>query len=115
MVDYFEANRAEIGYLHVKCKLSSPAKKADIAYHFDVNHAHLKELNEGDIVGLKTKANGETAIIELSSTNVHNIMQAGVISRSAFLEGNIPKEKGTFFREVFELFYWWLQNVCGVM
>lgn len=95
-VDFFEAKEAVIGHLKVKCKLQSPESKADIAYHFDVHRSELNKcFTEGDVVGLKTKENGKTSIIELSSrTDMRTIMQVGVISRSAFFEGNIPAEKG---------------------
>ncbi|CAB3984111.1 Hypothetical predicted protein [Paramuricea clavata] len=94
VIDYFEANEAVIGNLEVKGTLQSPKMKADIAYHFDVNHSEFqKTLTEGDVVGLNTNADGETSIIELSSKNMRTIIQAGVISRSAFFEGNIPAEK----------------------
>ncbi|XP_028407232.1 uncharacterized protein LOC114529673 isoform X3 [Dendronephthya gigantea] len=96
IIDYFEAHEAVIGNLEVKGTLHSPKQKADIAYHFDVSHSAFKErLCEGDVVGLSTIANGKTAIVELSSENIPTIIQAGVISRSAFLEGNIPDEKVT--------------------
>ena len=96
VIDYFEANEAVIGNLEVKGTLQSPKMKADIAYHFDVNHSEFqKTLTEGDVVGLNTNADGETSIIELSSKNMRTIIQAGVISRSAFFEGNIPAEKGS--------------------
>ena len=97
VIDYFEANEAVIGNLKVKGTLQSPKSKADIAYHFQVDQSHFqKTLTEGDIVGLVTNENDETSIVELSSKNMHTVVQVGVISRSAFLEGNIPAEKGQY-------------------
>jgi hypothetical protein len=96
VIDYFEANEAVIGNLEVKGTLQSPKMKADIAYHFDVRPKEFQEnLTEGDVVGLITDAHGETSIVELSGSNMSTIIQAGVISRSAFFEGNIPAKKGS--------------------
>ncbi len=96
VIDYFEANEAVIGNLEVKGTLQSPKMKADIAYHFDVSRSEFQQsLTEGDVVGLNTDAEGEISIIELSLKNMRTIIQAGVISRSAFFEGNIPAEKGS--------------------
>ena len=94
VIDYFEARHAVIVNLEVKGTLQSPKMKADIAYHFDVRPKECQQvLTEGDVVGLNANADGETSIIELSAKNMSTITQAGVISRSAFLEGNIPEQK----------------------
>ena len=96
VIDYFEARQAVIGNLEVKGTLHSPKMKADIAYHFDVRPKEFQQiLTEGDVVGLNANADGETSLIELSAKNMSTITQAGVISRSAFFEGNIPDQKGS--------------------
>ena len=96
VIDYFEARQAVIGNLEVKGTLQSPKMKADIAYHFDVHPKEFQQiLTEGDVVGLNANADGETSLIELSAKNMSTITQAGVISRSAFFEGNIPDQKGS--------------------
>lgn len=95
MVELLQADKAVIGNLVVKCCFSGPKKKADIAYHFNVQPSEFQEnLEEGDIVGLDEKyGGGEVSMSRLTSWNIRRVLQVGVISRSAFFEGNTPNDE----------------------
>lgn len=93
LTDYLEAQRATIQHLKVQKMISSP--NADIAYHLKLEGPYYRKQNleEGDIVGFfQNKTTGETEISRLTPSNAREARMAGVISRSAYLHGNVPEE-----------------------
>jgi hypothetical protein len=67
---------------------------ADIAYHLKLEGPYYRNhnLEEGDIVGFfESKTTGETEISLLTPNNTDKARMAGVISRSAYLHGNVPE------------------------
>lgn len=93
VTDYLEAQRAHIQNLRVQKMISSP--NADIAYHLQLQGPYYRRqvLEEGDVVGFfEEKDTGRTEIALLSMDNAQEARMAGVISRSAYLHGNVPAE-----------------------
>lgn len=86
-----------------------PPEKADIAYHYlklnDPNNS--EEFEEGDVVGFfEHEDTDNTYIKRLTVENKDKVVHAGVISRSAFLEGNRPKEgDGKLSKKIFKCLY----------
>ncbi|XP_031553759.1 uncharacterized protein LOC116290795 [Actinia tenebrosa] len=93
LTDYLEAQRAQIQHLKVQKMISSP--NADIAYHLKLEGPYYRNhnLEEGDVMGFfQNKTTGETEISRLTPSNAREARMAGVISRSAYLHGNVPVE-----------------------
>ena len=63
----------------------------DIAYHFRINGPH-SEFKEGDVVAFVEGPDKRTRIELLTTDNYGKAKMAGVISRSNFISGNLPKE-----------------------
>ncbi|EDO31184.1 predicted protein [Nematostella vectensis] len=91
LTDYLEAQRASIKELHVKKMICTP--NADIAYHVELKGPYYrsKDQEEGDVVGFfEQEKTGKTVIALLTHDNAREARMAGVISRSAYLQGNVP-------------------------
>ena len=96
LADYLEAQRAQIQHLAVLNTMTTP--NADIAYHLKLTEKSRRRpsLEEGDVIGFLTNpSTGETEIEKLSEDNLKQAVMAGVISRSAYLYGNVPEKEGT--------------------
>lgn len=101
LVDVLEAKTAYIEDLIISEDTHIQTSKADIAYHLKIKDQELcAELEEGDIVGFyRDDESGETYIQQLRSNNIHTALHAGVISRSHWMEGNKPRDKGKVWKQ----------------
>jgi hypothetical protein len=97
-VDHLEAQRANIEHLTFGYMLQT--NRGDIAYHIRLtDQAQDQELTEGIVVGF-FPLDGKTKIEPLCSENINDAVMAGVISRSAYIEADVPeeKDKGNLYR-----------------
>ena len=87
--DYIKAQR---GYIH-DLTIAQPIKTRgrDIAYQFKINDPKCK-FKEGDVVAFVEGPDKRTVIELLTQDNYGRAKMAGVISRSNFIEGTLPKE-----------------------
>ena len=85
-----EATTANIKQLKVNYPIQTP--RGDIAYHFKLKDCPKKlELKEGDLIGFfENSYDGKSEIRPLTCENARYAKLAGVISRSAWLEGKTP-------------------------
>ena len=82
---YLEAEFARIKTLEVE---QIKTKNHDIAYYIKRKYPEGESpFEEGDVVGFFESPTGDTVIDLLTSENAHEARLAGVISRSAYLEG----------------------------
>lgn len=91
LTDYLEAQRARIENLTVVNLMQT--RRGDIAYHLNLTEATRRrpDLEEGDVIAfLANSKTGKTEIEKLSHENAQNVVMAGVISRSAYLNANAP-------------------------
>ena len=96
ITDHLRATTADIDRLKILQPIQT--QRGDVAYHFRLNDRPSDlALEEGDIIGLFEDSSGKTDIRRLTCENVHQAKTAGVISRSAWLEGRTPDDenKGT--------------------
>lgn len=85
-----EAQRANIEHLTFGYMLQT--KRGDIAYHIRLtDQAQDLQLTEGVVVGF-FPSDGKTKIEPLCSKNIDDAVMAGVISRSAYIEAEVPSE-----------------------
>ena len=92
ITDHLEATTANIKQLKVNHPIQT--QRGDIAYHFKLKDCAKKfELQEGDIIGFFENSYGKSEIRRLTCENVRHAKLAGVISRSAWLEGKTPSEE----------------------
>ena len=89
------ADKAVIDHLNVVTCYSGPNKR-DIAYHFPTEERCREMLEEGDLVGLVEEPGRKTSIALLTSANMSEIFQIGVVSRSAFFEANMAADKSKY-------------------
>ena len=87
------AEKAIIDDLNVVKCFRSP--NCDIAYHFELKESLPEDLEEGDLVGLIEKPGSVPTISVITAANFPRVFQTGVISRSAYFEGNFPMGKST--------------------
>ncbi|XP_031569085.1 uncharacterized protein LOC116303646 [Actinia tenebrosa] len=90
VVDHLEAQRANIEHLTFGYMLQT--NRGDIAYHIRLtDQAQDLKLTEGVVVGF-FPSDGKTKIEPLCSENIKDAVMAGVISRSAYIEAEVPSE-----------------------
>ena len=92
---HLDAQRANIDELNVTY---INTRRGDIAYHVELNDSHLsKDLKEGQVVGFLAAPKGNTTIELLTTENASQAVMAGVITRSAWVQCESPKDelKGT--------------------
>ena len=85
------ADKAIIDNLNVVKCFRSP--NCDIAYHFELEESLPENLEEGDLVGFIQKPGSVPTISVITSANIPRVFQTGVISRSAYFEGNVPMDE----------------------
>lgn len=91
ITDHLEATTANINQLKVNQPIQT--QRGDVAYHFKLkDHPKSIQLEEGDIIGFFENSSGKSEIRRLTCENVRHAKLAGVISRSAWLEGKTPSE-----------------------
>ena len=99
ITDHLEATTANIKQLKVNHPIQTP--RGDIAYHFKLKDCPKNmQLQEGDLIGFfENPHDGKSEIRKLTCDNAHFAKLAGVISRSAWLEGKTPgdDDKGETF------------------
>ena len=99
IVKHLDAQRANIDELNVTY---INTRRGDIAYHVELNGSHLyKKLEEGQVVAFLAAPGGHTVIEPLTTKNASQAVLAGVITRSAWVQCESPKEdkKGIFFKK----------------
>ena len=97
ITDHLRATTADIDQLKILQPIQT--QRGDIAYNFKLNERPPElVLEEGDVIGFFENKSGNTEIRPLTCANIHQAKSAGVISRSAWLEGKTPgpDEKGTY-------------------
>jgi hypothetical protein len=90
ITDHLEATTANIKQLKVNHPIQTP--RGDVAYHFKLKDCPKDvQLEEGDLIGFfEDPLNGKSEIRKLTCENARFAKLAGVISRSAWLEGKTP-------------------------
>jgi hypothetical protein len=90
ITDHLEAATANIKHLKVNHPIQTP--RGDVAYHFKLKDCPKNiQLEEGDLIGFfENPHDGKSEIRRLTCDNARFAKLAGVISRSAWLEGKTP-------------------------
>ena len=90
ITDHLEAATANIKHLKVNHPIQTP--RGDVAYHFKLKDCPKNiQLEEGDLIGFfENPHDGKSEIRRLTCDNARYAKLAGVISRSAWLEGKTP-------------------------
>ena len=100
ITDHLEATTANIKQLKVNQPIQT--SRGDVAYHFKLQGCPKNvELQEGDLIGFfESSSDGKSEIRLLTRDNARYAKLAGVISRSAWLEGKTPHDddKGKLLR-----------------
>lgn len=98
ITDHLEATTANIKQLKVSNPIQTP--RGDIAYHFKLKGlSNSLQLEEGDLIGFfENPEDGSSEIRKLTCDNAPHAKLAGVISRSAWIEGKTPgdDDKGEY-------------------
>ena len=90
ITDHLEAATANIQQLKVNRPIQTA--RGDVAYHFKLKDCPKDvQLTEGDLIGFfENPKSGKSEIRPLTCDNARYAKMAGVISRSAWLEGKTP-------------------------